>query len=203
MHRLIFKCAALACAVTRAMLPAATARGDEVAQPAAVQLEITGPRLIHRGDEVHFRVFLTNRSPETIIIPSPTGACEPGLVWLITDSAGKPLPPPPAVGFFCPVTGRPAVGDSDFVLLNRGERIEIPVDGDPTDSVMFRGEGFYRVSVTYHFYPPKIWRSADGKTTYMTGISNSRMTPAWLERVMKTPPIHATSTLSMYLISFP
>jgi hypothetical protein len=105
------------------------------------------------------------------------------------------------VGFFCPVTGRPAVGDADFVALKGGERMEIPVAEDPTDSVMFAGKGFYRISLIYMFYPPKLWRSADGNTTYMTGISHSRMTPEWEKQVMNALPVRVISnTLSMYLV---
>jgi hypothetical protein len=201
MHSLTLKSVAFCCVLGLAILPAATAHDNEAPAPAAVELEIKGPRLIHRGEELKFRVFLTNRSAQTIIIPSPKGAFQPSMLWTITDSAGKSLPPPPPLGFFCPVTGRPAVGDADFISLKSGEQIEIPVDGDPTDSVMFSGKGFYRISLTYMFYPPKLWRSADGKTTYMTGISGSNMTPEWQERVIHTPPVHATSnTLSMYLM---
>ena len=99
------------------------------------------------------------------------------------------------------MTGRPAVGDADFGYLKTGERIEIPVVGDPTDSVMFPGKGFYRISLVYMFYPPKVWRSADGKSVYMSGILSSKMTPEWQQQVMNTPPVRATSnTLSMYLV---
>lgn len=200
MHRLIFKSGALACTLGLALLPAATAHDNQAPRPAAVQLEIDGPRLIHRGEELHFRMFLTNRSSETIIIPSPKGAFQPSLLWTITDSIGKSLLPPPPVGFFCPVTGSPAVGDTDFLSLKSGERIEIPVVGDPTDSVVFPNKGFYRISLIYMFYPPKLLRNADG-TTFIAGISSSKMTPEWQARVMATSPVHATSnTLSMYLV---
>jgi hypothetical protein len=183
-----------------AILPATGAGGNEAPAPAAVQLEIDGPRLLHRGEELHFRVFLTNRSSQAIIIPSPKGAFEPNMLWTITDSIGKRLPPPPPVGFFCPVTGSPAVGDADFISLKSGERIEIPVVGDPTDSAVFPSKGFYRISLIYMFYPPKRLRNADG-TTFIAGISSSRMTAEWQERVMNAPPVHATSNaLSMYLV---
>ena len=95
MHRLILKSGALACAVGLAILPTATAYENEAPAPATVQLEIDGPRLIHRGEELHFRVFLTNRSSQTIIVPSPKGAFQPSMLWTITDSSGKNLPPPP------------------------------------------------------------------------------------------------------------
>jgi hypothetical protein len=200
MHCLILKSGLFACALALAILPAATANENEVPPTAAVQLEINGPHLIHRGEELHFRVFLTNRSSQTIMIPSPQGAFQPGMVWTITDSAGKSLPPPPRVGFFCPVTGRPAVGDADFLALKSGERMEIPVDGDPTDLVVFPGKGFYRISLIYMFSPPKVWHNPDGSTS-MTGISHSRMTSEWEKQLMNTPPVHATSnTLSMYLV---
>jgi hypothetical protein len=92
-----------------------TAHPNEPRAATSVELEITGPRLIRRGDTPHFRAFSDKSS--------------------------------------------------------------------------------------YQFYPPKIWHSPDASTTYLVGISGSKMSPEWQERVFKTPPVVAASnTWSMYLI---
>ncbi len=148
MYRPIAKFAALFCALGLATPPVLTASSDEPASPAQVELEITGPRLINRGDTLHFHAFLTNRSAETIIVPAPDGMLQPVMNWKITDTVGKDLPVPHYGVGYCPVTSRPAVSDADFVSLKSGERMEIPVLGDPSDLVLFPGKGFYRISLT-------------------------------------------------------
>jgi hypothetical protein len=201
MHRPFVKFAAFVCALGLATPPALTARSDNATVSAPVELEITGPRLIHRGHELRFRAFLTNRSPETIIIPAPNGMLRASTNWKTTDTAGKELPTPRWEGGYCPVTGLPSVGDSDFVFLKSGERIEIPVPGDPSDLVVFPGKGFYLVTLSYQFTPPKIWHNADGSLFYFMGISGSKMSAEWQERVLKTAPVQATSKAwSMYLV---
>jgi hypothetical protein len=180
MHRPFVKFAAFVCALGLATPPALTARSDNATVSAPVELEITGPRLIHRGHELRFRAFLTNRSPETIIIPAPNGMLRASTNWKTTDTAGKELPTPRWEGGYCPVTGLPSVGDSDFV---------------------FPGKGFYLVTLSYHFSPPQMWHNADGSLFYFMGISGSKMSAEWQERVLKTPPLQATSKAwSMYLV---
>jgi hypothetical protein len=108
----------------------------------SVEVEISGPRLIKRGDTLHFRAFLTNRSPETVIVRAPNGMLQASMSWKTTDSAGKELPPPHWEGVYCPVTSMPSVGEGDFVALKGGERIEIPLLGDLSDMVLFPGKRF-------------------------------------------------------------
>lgn len=170
---------------------------------AAAELEISGRHLIRFGDDLKFHVFLVNRSPSTILFPSPAGHYRPRLEWTITDTSGTFLPPPhwdTSRGFYCPVTGRPSVGDDDFVFLKPGERIEITNPGDPSDFFSFPREGFYRVTLHLGFQPPRIWHSPDGSLTSYTGISGSTMSPDKQEKLLNTPPVEVTSnTWTMYL----
>jgi hypothetical protein len=200
-HRPLVKFASFVCALGLATTPVLPAGSEGATASALVELEITGPRLIHRGDALHYRAFLTNHSPETIIIPAPNGMLRASTNWTTTDTAGKELPTPRWEGGYCPVTGLPSVNDSDFVSLKSGERIEIPVPGDPSDLVVFPGKGFYLVTLNYQFYPPQIWHNADGSISRFTGISGSTMSAGWQKRVLKTPPVRATSKAwSMYLV---
>jgi hypothetical protein len=184
--------------------PAQQPAAQAVSSPAtaAAELEISGPRLIRFGDDLKFHVFLVNRSPSTILFPSPAGHYRPGLEWTITDTSGTVLPPPNWYSSFgyCPVVGRPSVGDDDFVFLKPGERIEITNPGDPSYFFSFPREGFYRVTLHLGFQPPRIWHSPDGSLTSYMGICGSTMSPGKQEKLLNTPPVDVTSnTWTMYL----
>jgi hypothetical protein len=172
---------------------------DTSAQNSAlVELEISGPRLIHVGDDLKFRTFLVNRSSQVIAFPSPTSQYGRSTYWTVTDGAGRELPGP--IFYVCGTVARASVADSDFEFLRPGERMEITNPGDPSNNVFFSGKGFYRVSLSLDFTPPTIRHSADGKLTYYTGISGSTMSPAKQEKLLSTPKLQATSNVwTMYL----
>ncbi len=186
-------------------LPQSTG-SQQVSAPstAAVELEISGPRLIRAGDNLKFRAFLVNRSSKVIAFPSPTGHSPsgyygPALQWRITRTDGRILPSPRLV--YCPVVGPPRVVDDNFVFLQPGEQVEIAIPFDPSDYFIFPGKGFYRVSLQILFTPPSAGRNADGSLRWFSGVADpSAMSPDRLEKVMRSPRIEATSnTWTMYL----
>jgi hypothetical protein len=122
--------------------------------PAAppIELRISGPRLIRRGQTLNFKVTLTNRSDKAIAVHRPFGMFDQTkLDWLITDTAGRPLAPRvyefPKNVFVCPVIG--PFPDRVIEVIQPGETIDFSYAGDPSDDFLFRGKGFYRVSLTY------------------------------------------------------
>jgi hypothetical protein len=197
----LFSALLIAASPTPAQQPVSQAASLPV--NAGVELQISGPRLIRFGDNLKFHVFLVNRSPSTILFPSPASRYRPGLGWTITDANGIVLPPPDwygSRGFYCPVTGRPSVGDDDFVFLKPGERIEITNPGDPSDFFSFPREGFYHITLHLGFQPPRIWHSADGSLTSYMGISGTTMSADKQEKLLNTPPVEVTSnTWTVYL----
>jgi hypothetical protein len=120
-----------------------------------VEVHITGPRLIRRADKLSFHVTLTNRSDTPIAIRFPEGTGDSTETrWLITDSGGRVLPPYVYTGpvmFYCPVTSGPS--DLSIIVLQPQESVEYPQPGDPSDSYVFPGKGFYRVSLKYVLDP--------------------------------------------------
>src|ERR1700730_18368099 len=74
-----------------------------------VEIIISGPHLIRRGEILKFKVTVTNRSDKPIALRFPfLYDDETRLVWNITNTSGRLLPPysydgPPI--FVCPVTG--------------------------------------------------------------------------------------------------
>jgi hypothetical protein len=158
---------------------------------ASVELEISGPRLIRAGQNLRFRAFLVNLSPQLIAVPSPTGVYGPSFNWTITDTTGRVLPVPSL--FICGTKSAPSVGDKDFIFLQPGERTQIMDVGDPSSYFLFTGKGFYRVSLTLEFIPPRIWHSADGSHTYYSGISGSTMAPDKQDHLLNAPTIETAS----------
>ena len=158
---------------------------------ASVELEISGPRLIRAGQNLKFRAFLVNLSSQLIAVPSPTGVYGSRFNWTITDTTGRVLPVPSL--FICGTMSAPSVGDDDFIFLQPGERTQIMDVGDPSNYFLFPGKGFYRVSLTLKFIPPRIWHSDDGSLTYYSGISGSTMAPDKQDHLLNAPTIEAAS----------
>jgi hypothetical protein len=117
-----------------------------------IELHISGPHLIHRGQTLNFKVTMTNRSDKPIAVRRPFGLFDQTkLTWQITDTAGRPLQPrvyefPPGV-FVCPIIG--PFPDRVIEVLRPGETIDFSYASDPSDDFLFPGNGFYRVSLTY------------------------------------------------------
>lgn len=130
-------------------------RSTQVPQSASpVELTISGPRLIHRGDALKFQVTLTNRSAAPIAWRIPLFLETTGFIWRITDTGGRLLPPYVYTGpveYVCGLTSPPS--DRDIFILQPQEKMEYAFAGDPSDSFSFPGKGFYRVSLKYVLAP--------------------------------------------------
>lgn len=121
-----------------------------------VELTISGPRLIHRGDALKFRVTLTNRSMAPIAWRVPDSFETTGFIWRIADTDGHRLPPPVYIGpvHYIYVCGTPSpISDRSIFILQSQEKMEYDHAGDPSDSFSFPGKGFYRVSLKYVLDP--------------------------------------------------
>jgi len=134
-----------------------TARAQAHSVPASpIEVRISGPRLIRRGDALKFLVTFTNRTDKPIALRLPRLWEDPAkLTWRGTDTSGHLLPryiyTGPALGF-CPVTS--PLSDSDIEILAPHETRDYSYRaGDPSDEFSFRGKGFYRVSLTYILDP--------------------------------------------------
>ncbi|MGC1620744.1 MAG: hypothetical protein WA765_19805 [Candidatus Acidiferrum sp.] len=124
------------------------------AAPSPIELTISGPRYIRRGDDLNFKVTLTNRSDKPVAVRSPfLFGEETRFLWRITDHGGRLLPPHiyDQVRGICPVTG--PVMDFMIIVLQPGEKMDYPFAGDPSDSFVFPGKGFYRVTLNYVLAP--------------------------------------------------
>ncbi len=133
------------------------APGQSQSQPSAanaspIELRIAGPHLIRRGHSLKFHVEMINRSDKPITVRDHWLYGEAtGFDWKITEAGGRVLPAPVHSGppvFICPVTG--PVIDRNITILKSGEKAEYSeLVGDPSDSFVFKGKGFYRVSLRY------------------------------------------------------
>lgn len=174
--------------------------------PVAVQLIISGPRLIRANQDLKFRAFLVNRSAEPIVVPSPTAWYQAFLTWKITDASGKILPPNQHGRVFTDNVGAgegPAFKDADFVLLKPGERTEITNLGDPADQFLFGGKGFYEVTLQYSFSPPlntkQIVVQGPNPEHSQVGLYHSTLSSELRSRLLKNPIETTSNTWKMYL----
>ena len=117
-----------------------------------IEVRISGPRLIRRGDALKFLVTFNNRTDKPIALRLPRLLEDTTkLSWRVTDTSGHLLPPHihtgPALPF-CPVTS--PLSDWDIEVFAPHETRDYSYRaGDPSDDFSFPGKGFYRVSLTY------------------------------------------------------
>ena len=151
---------ALAVVLFACFLTAGPAHSLDQAVPAAVapvQITISGPRLIRRGETLKFNVTLANRSDKPVALRFPfLFDDETRFVWNITNASGRSLPPqvydgPPV--YYCPVTS--PVSDTMISVLQPGEKMDYQFAGDPSDSYVFTGKGYYYVSLKYVLAPTR------------------------------------------------
>jgi hypothetical protein len=119
-----------------------------------LEIQISGPRLIRRDFPIKMMVTFTNQSEMPLALRFPFFFIDSTrLDWVVTDGAGHQLPPPPPIPIegVCPVTG--PVVDWSITVLDPGETMDYEFAGDPSDSVVFKGKGFYRVSLHYVLTP--------------------------------------------------
>jgi len=182
-------------------IPAYSPGQSQTAAPAVSPLELTisGPRYIRRGDDLKFIVTLTNRSDTPVAVRSHLlFGEETGFAWRITDAGGRLLPPHiyDQKLFVCPVTG--PVMDFMVTVLQPGEKMDYPFAGDPSDSFVFPGKGFYKVTLSYVLAPTQYvavspFRPADEKP--------GAYTPQQKVEMIKTQPRFETTSnvWQMYL----
>jgi hypothetical protein len=121
-----------------------------------IEVRISGPRLIRRGDALKFLVTFNNRTDKPIALRLPRLLEDTTkLNWRVTDTSGRLLPPHiytgPALPF-CPITS--PLSDWDIEVLGPHETRDYSYRaGDPSDDFSFPGKGFYRVSLTYILDP--------------------------------------------------
>lgn len=164
-----------------------------------IELTISGPRYIRRGDDLKFKVTLTNRSDKPVAVRSHLlFGEETGFTWRITDFGGRVLPPHVYNErlFVCPVTG--PVLDYMVTVLQPGGKMDYPFAGDPSDSFVFPGKGFYRVTLRYTLAPVQYVAVAPfGSPNEKPGV----YTPQQIVEMVKTQPRFETASnvWQMYL----
>jgi hypothetical protein len=166
-----------------------------------VGLVISGPRVIHRGDNLWFTATLTNRSSHVIALPSRDRGrgwvYVGGGWWKITDRLGKQLQyKPGTVALTDNNIGMPTYQDSDFVLLQTGEKIEYTHEtlGDPSDKFIFPSDGMYLVSLSWSFCAPKVKEVQNDSVSYTCGITRA-LSPSVKEALLATPSYEVHSNV--------
>lgn len=166
---------------------------------APIGLRITGPRLMRRGDSLKFYVEMINRSGKPIAVRGGFGYYDAtGFDWKITDTGGRVLPAPIYDGppiLICPVTG--PVPDKVITILKPGEKADYSgYVGDPSNSFVFPGKGFYRVTLHYTLDQTK-----EVAVCQFCGTSQEEYTPQQKVDILKSMGnFEATSNVwQMYL----
>lgn len=170
------------------------------ASPYLIELVISGPRVVHVGENLWFTATLTNRSGQVVAVPSARSQgwmYMGGEWWKIVDKSGKPLQFKPPVDLpFDNMRGAPALHDSDFVLLKPGEKIEYQHEtlGDPSDKFIFPRRGAYFLSLSWKFCAPKVRPLANGTVGYSCGIT-SEVSQTVKQALLATPDFDVQSNL--------
>jgi len=125
----------------------------------AIELAISGQRLIHVGGALKLNATLTNRSAAPIAISFVhDGWADSNFNWSITDSSDRVLPPPfggPQYAV-CLLSG-PAPEERIHVL-QPAEKYKFT--SDPSEGFAFHGKGFYKVTLRYQFDPAMVVTAA-------------------------------------------
>jgi len=132
-----------------------------------IELTVSGPKIIHRRDDVEFKAVLINHSTVPVLISPPERSHEPVFAswWDATDASGAMLDQE-LIGY-CPVDGSDysrkwRLTDSSIRLLKPGESAEVPLTfRDPRALLKFRKKRTYQLTLHYFFNPPG--READTK----------------------------------------
>lgn len=174
-----------------AVHPLGRAQTPNSTSPSPVELAIAGPHVVRRGNNVWFTAILTNRSNATIAVPSSTSSIAWWYMiqggWSITDKKGKQLTSK-QTGAFDNMTSMPTFKDTDFVLLKPGEKVEYNHEtlGDPSDIFSFPGNGFFDVSLRWHFCTPTVKSLPNGTVAYTCGVTRLLSRP--LRDILLTTP---------------
>lgn len=194
---------ALAWLMPLALLISARSQGQAVGGTASstpVELTISGPLVIHVGENLQFTATLTNRSTQVIAVPaigSQDWIYMVGEWWKIADKSGRLLRfKPPTDQPYDHMVGMPILRDSDFILLKPGEKIEYGREtlGDPSDRFLFPRRGTYFVSLSWKFCAPNVQHGPSGATGYNCGITKE-MSQSVREVVLATPSFDVQSNV--------
>lgn len=136
--------------------PLSVVAQDRSPLPSPVEIRISGPRLIRRGDALKFHVTFTNRADIPLALRFPHWWEQTTkLVWRINDVGGRLLPPHIDTGPqlpSCPIDN--PISDWDIEVLAPHETRDYSyLAGDPSDYFSFPRKGFYVVSLTYILDP--------------------------------------------------
>lgn len=165
--------------------------------PTLVELQLSGPRLIRRGDTLHFKAVLVNRSTKPVAFALRQGGwdCDGVFSWAITDAGGHLLPPvprDPIQGMICCLTS--GISEEEVIVLQPGEKHEVPALSDPSDVFAFHGKGFYKVTLQFLFRPG-IVNQEDGRSFEEVVKSGSK-----LDLAFRTGAVGAVSNIwNVYL----
>ena len=160
-----------------------------------LELQISGPRLIQRGQKLKFKGVVINRSHVPVAFAFRQGGwdCDGAFRWMIVDLSDHLLPPPPrepVQGMICCLTD--SVGENEIVVLQPGEKRETPELGDPSNLYAFPRNGFYRVSLRLMYSPAFVVDDEHGRPRQLK--REEVIEPkSKLELAVKTGPIDVTS----------
>jgi hypothetical protein len=175
--------------------------GASATNPSPVELVISGPHVIHRGDNLWFTATLTNRSSQIIAVPARDSGRGwvyiGGGWWKIVDRSRKQLQYKlGTVALTDNNIGMPTYQDSDFVLLKPGEKIEYTHEtlGDPSDKFIFPGDGTFFVSLSWSFCPPKVKPEPNDAVGYTCGITRA-LSQSVKEVLLATPSYEVHSNV--------
>ena len=123
-----------------------------------IEIQISGPKLIRVGQDLHFKVTLINHSAEPIALTDVLdGWADSNYQWSITDTADRMLPPPTPTGsqgMICLLNG--PVPEASIQVIEPGEKFLYTTKADPSRDFAFPGKGFYKVKLRFVFDPARL-----------------------------------------------
>jgi len=140
-----------------ALAIASHALGQTTSNTSSLELRISGPRLIRRGDKLTFRAVIINHSSKPVAFAFRRGGwdCDGVFRWTITDAGDRELPLIPHEtdrhSMICCLTS--GLSERDIVVLQPGESRDTPILTDPSDIYAFPRNGFYKVTLRFGFDP--------------------------------------------------
>lgn len=169
------------------------AQGHSVAA-SPIEIKITGPRVIRRGEVLKFHVTFTNQTERPLALRFPRWWEQTSkMYWRITDTGGRVLPPhvyTETQAGVCLIDG--PISDWDIEVLAAGETRDYSyLASDPSDDFLFPRKGFYLVSLTYVLDPA----TPMAKAPYEVPSNEPQTYTAEqkLEMFKRTPRIETTS----------
>jgi hypothetical protein len=192
--RVIFAAATMVLALTAQGVASPPAKQAPAQGP--LEMKIFGPGFIYTGQKIKYRVVLTNRSSEDIVLASQDARLDFNVNWSISDLWGRELPQ--MAMLICPVGGKGwfknlvrHMKDSDVTTLKPGEKFEFVFD-NVSDNYIFPGSGKYQLAFSYSYIPPQ-FEGHDGSPVdnFDAKYDVSDLSAATLENLRRSVPIFA------------